>query len=154
MEKNLEVTHGQDPCGAQGIMSAGSWELSPGSEGRKNCSLCSLSSFSSALKNAGTGEPVQPQTHPILQQGASSEPPAEEELLTFRKGGEFAVFHTRAVPRVDTGEICVLHKTEPVQHSPGKVCSCLREGRNSGQLRMIFAFQIFRKPLESVCTDI
>lgn len=44
------------------------------------------------------------------------------------------------------GEMCVLHKTTFTEHF------LLREERNSEQLRMIFVFQIFRKPLENVCT--
>lgn len=85
--KNPEITHGRDPGVPQGMMSGGSWELSRGSEGRKNYSLCSLSSFSSGLRNAGTGESVKLQARPILQQGPGSELPAEEELLQFKKGG-------------------------------------------------------------------
>lgn len=85
--KNPKITHGRDPGVPQGMMSGGSWELSRGSEGRKNYSLCSLSSFSSGLRNAGTGESVKLQARPILQQGPRSEPPAEEELLQFKKGG-------------------------------------------------------------------
>lgn len=82
-QKKSEVTTG---CDAQGIMSDGSWELSGGSEGRRNYSLWSSSSFSSGLGNTGTGEPVKLQTHQILQQGPSPEPAAEEELLTCEKG--------------------------------------------------------------------
>lgn len=105
-------------------MSDGSWELTGGPEGRKNYSLCSLSSFSSGLENAGTGESVKLQTQPILQQRRNCS-------NVERERGVCPVSHTQgAVPRVHLGEMCALHKTQPVQHPPGKKGSFLREERN------------------------